>query len=290
MAGRVASTARLGLWTAGLVVVVRVLLATGGPRLSVPLTSLDDLARWADDAPPPDMAIAALRLAALALAGYLLLVTALALVAEVVRLRHLAAAVDRVSPRVVRRLVSGGSGIGLVLGGAAGTLPATPVDLPPLDDPVASAVAADVASATMSRLPPTTATMTRTDPEATAPGPAEATMTRLPDRPAPTRAARVDAVRTATPAPPAASAEAVADLPSAPALPEVDPAAWTVEPGDSLWSIAEEVTRLPDGSSPGERVVARYWQRLVEANRAQLVDPANADLLVPGQHLVVPPP
>jgi nucleoid-associated protein YgaU len=63
-----------------------------------------------------------------------------------------------------------------------------------------------------------------------------------------------------------------------------------VEPGDSLWSIASEVTSPPGGPAADERVVGRYWRRLVEANRAQLVDPDNADLLVPGQWLVVPPP
>jgi nucleoid-associated protein YgaU len=72
-------------------------------------------------------------------------------------------------------------------------------------------------------------------------------------------------------------------------VPEIDPTSWVVEPGDSLWSIAEEVVTPPGGPAPGERVVSRYWRRLVEANRAQLVDPGNADLLVPGQRLVVPP-
>jgi hypothetical protein len=38
-----------------------------------------------------------------------------------------------------------------------------------------------------------------------------------------------------------------------------------------------------------DRAVARYWRSLVEANRAELVDPGNHDLLVPGQQLVLPP-
>jgi hypothetical protein len=36
--------------------------------------------------------------------------------------------------------------------------------------------------------------------------------------------------------------------------------------------------------------VSRYWQRLIAANRHDLIDPDNPDLLVPGQRLVVPPP
>ena len=60
-----------------------------------------------------------------------------------------------------------------------------------------------------------------------------------------------------------------------------------VEPGDSLWSIAAEVVR---GARPdaGDRDVSRFWQRLIEANRHELVDPDNPDLLLPGQRLVVP--
>jgi nucleoid-associated protein YgaU len=60
---------------------------------------------------------------------------------------------------------------------------------------------------------------------------------------------------------------------------------WVVEPGDSFWSIAEDVVGSGD-----ERAAGRYWRALIEANRSRLVDPGNPDLLVPGQELVVPPP
>jgi nucleoid-associated protein YgaU len=36
--------------------------------------------------------------------------------------------------------------------------------------------------------------------------------------------------------------------------------------------------------------VAPYWQRLVEANRPALADPANPDLVFPGQVFTVPDP
>jgi nucleoid-associated protein YgaU len=58
-----------------------------------------------------------------------------------------------------------------------------------------------------------------------------------------------------------------------------------VEPGDSFWSIAEDVV-----GGEREREVGRYWRTLVEANRSRLVDPANPDLLVPGQELTLPDP
>ncbi|PLS75238.1 MAG: hypothetical protein CYG61_08380, partial [Actinobacteria bacterium] len=41
--------------------------------------------------------------------------------------------------------------------------------------------------------------------------------------------------------------------------------------------------------APSDAEVDAYWRRLVDANRAILRDPANPDLLYPGQVLTVPP-
>lgn len=68
------------------------------------------------------------------------------------------------------------------------------------------------------------------------------------------------------------------------------PEEWVVEPGDHLWSIAAEVLREHFGEVPSERRVARYWQRLIDANRDRLVIPGEPDVIMPGQHLVVPRP
>jgi nucleoid-associated protein YgaU len=65
------------------------------------------------------------------------------------------------------------------------------------------------------------------------------------------------------------------------------PTSWTVEAGDSFWSIAAEAV-APAGAEPNDRQVMAYWRRLVEANRGRLIDPGNPDLLVPGQELVLP--
>lgn len=62
---------------------------------------------------------------------------------------------------------------------------------------------------------------------------------------------------------------------------------WLVEPGDHLWSIAEQAV-LERGLDPTEASVASYWLRLIEANRAILVDPGNPDLLLPGQTVTLP--
>ncbi len=312
--GRLGATVRLSAFCAGLVVAARVLVATGRGSLSIPLGSVADMDTWAATASPAEMAMAVVRLLAIAACGYLLAVTALGVAARVVRARGLVDALDRVSPTVVRRLVSGGTGAGLVLGTLVGSLPAPDLAGPPGTPTVAAGPAAPepgppafgAVTATMARVATGTATMTRTPgaAPAIAPTPGEATMTRLDDEGVPTAAmTRVDeagpspqipaatspAVPVAAPtAPTNPATSATTALPATPALPAVDPATWLVEPGDSLWAIAEDVVRTARADA-SDRTVARYWRSLVEANRAQLVDPGNHDLLVPGQQLVLPP-
>jgi nucleoid-associated protein YgaU len=64
---------------------------------------------------------------------------------------------------------------------------------------------------------------------------------------------------------------------------------WTVEPGDSLWSIAEEHLADAGGAVVDERQVAVYWRSLIEANRAALLVPGDPNLIFPGQLLSLPP-
>ncbi|MGH9138725.1 MAG: LysM peptidoglycan-binding domain-containing protein [Acidimicrobiales bacterium] len=65
--------------------------------------------------------------------------------------------------------------------------------------------------------------------------------------------------------------------------------AWTVEPGDSFWSIAESVLADAWGRAPTDAEIVPYWLELIDANRANLVS-ANPDLILPGQVFTVPPP
>jgi len=65
----------------------------------------------------------------------------------------------------------------------------------------------------------------------------------------------------------------------------------TVETGDSLWSIAEEM--LVDSSESTdtltEETIGAYWRVLIEANQDRLIEPGNPDLIMPGQELILPP-
>jgi resuscitation-promoting factor RpfA len=327
-ARRTLAAVRLALWVAALVVTTRVLVAVGSESLAIPLRSFDDLRAWVEVATPAEMAMGVFRLLAIAASTYLLAVTALGVLARLVRAGRLVATLDRVSPAVVRRVVAGGGGAGLVMGTLVAAipipdLPGTPATSTVAAGPTERPAAAPTGSATMTRLAPTAATMTRTEPEAPAGasdsatmsavvvdaspavGDATATMHRVSD-PAETPARPPSLPSTPPPSTPPpstrppsvapTSAGSAADVPSspvgptlpvAPALPHTDAGTWVVEPGDSLWSIAAEVVR-GDRPDAGDREVSRFWQRLVEANRRELVDPDNPDLLLPGQRLVVP--
>lgn len=58
----------------------------------------------------------------------------------------------------------------------------------------------------------------------------------------------------------------------------------SVRPGEHFWAIAEKVVADRQLDVP----VAAYWRLLIEANRSRLTDPADPNLLLPGQVLVLP--
>ena len=63
----------------------------------------------------------------------------------------------------------------------------------------------------------------------------------------------------------------------------------TLAPGDHLWSVAARTLATAWGRPPAEREVAPYWRLLVELNRSALPDPADPDLVFPGEVLRLPP-
>jgi hypothetical protein len=63
----------------------------------------------------------------------------------------------------------------------------------------------------------------------------------------------------------------------------------TLVPGDHLWSVAARTLATAWGRPPAEREVAPYWRLLVERNRGSLPNPADPDLVFPGEVVVLPP-
>jgi DNA-binding SARP family transcriptional activator len=61
-----------------------------------------------------------------------------------------------------------------------------------------------------------------------------------------------------------------------------------VRPGDNLWDIAEDQVALDIGHEPTDRQVVPYWHDLIGTNQANLIDPSDPGLIVPGQPLQLP--
>jgi len=230
---------------------IAIALWSAGRVLPSPsLSSWSGATRWYASV-GPEVAVASLvRVGALGVAVWLFVATAAQLLTGVGAPAVVRWAADLIAPRSLQRFVHGLAGFSL----SAGLAVAVPSAGIPSLDPADGAVLHLIAEP-----PPGTATLRL--------APAIAPAVAPPATPVPVTPA-------APPAPPAAS---LADT-------------FVVEPGDSLWSIAEEV--LADGADgrPDDGAVERYWRRLIEANRHALVDPGNPDLIYAGQVLVLPAP
>ena len=65
---------------------------------------------------------------------------------------------------------------------------------------------------------------------------------------------------------------------------------WTVKPGECFWSIAESLLAERWGRAPNDVEIIPYWRRLIDANRHELAQRDNPDLVFPGQIFVIPAP
>ncbi len=238
-------------WSATLVAVVAGMVVAGRGNLAAPPARPGAWASWAASVGPPAAAVAVVRLVVLALALYLLVATAVAVAAEVARHALLVELSELLSVPFIRRAVHTAVGASLV----------------------GATVAGGVASVS-SAAPPARAAGRRD------PVPALHVVRRSPMGPPTTEASPApDLVPVAIPAappPPPAAPPAVVQPP------------WTVAPGDHFWSIARRVLVAGWHREPSEQEVTAYWRDLIEANRQRLPDPQNADLLFPGDELLVP--
>ncbi len=65
-------------------------------------------------------------------------------------------------------------------------------------------------------------------------------------------------------------------------------AAWTVAAGDHLWHVARSTLVNTWSRPPTDAETLDYLTRLIAENRSTLVDPANPDLILPGQRFTLP--
>jgi hypothetical protein len=60
-----------------------------------------------------------------------------------------------------------------------------------------------------------------------------------------------------------------------------------VRPGENLWVIARDALARERGNEPTETAVARYWLRVIDANRATLRS-GDPNLIHPGEIVSLP--
>lgn len=258
----------------GLIVWVALLVAVsaGGPLLArgpfrpPPLGRPGTWPEWAGGRTPLEAIFAVLGLFVIVLAWYLMAATMLVAAARLRGAGRLVSMAEVLALPVVRRTVHAALGVGLVgsgvAGGAshAGALPSGQArPAPAIELVVATAVAE---------------------------GPGGPEDTPVDDAPV----ADAPVMRMV---PSESQAETAPVTEPSPASPSTELRAGVVErevlPGDHLWSMAAAILdETGEQATDGE--IATYWRLLVEANLDRLADPANPDLLFPGQLVAVPTP
>lgn len=244
------------------------------------------LVDWATGVDPALLAVGLLCACGLLLAVHALAVVLLALLADLLRVRPLARLASALALGPVRAVVVRASGAALGTG----------LVLVPSVAGAAPLVAVPTATTTLGTVVAPSATV-----EIARPLPALAvrvgTARPLPpaggDAPGPDE----DPRRVGSSEGPIARSDGPRTRPAAAGDPDLGEAGselgrWrrvTVRPGDHLWGLAERDVAAHVGGTPDEATVRRHWASVVEANRDRLVVPGDPDLVLPDQHLLLPP-
>jgi hypothetical protein len=302
---------RLAVWVGTLTVGMVVFHALGGGALSPPPLDPSGWGAWAAGRDPLPATFAVLRLLVLALGWYLLGATAVGILARVPRRTGLLRIADALTLPALRRLLHGALGVSLATAMATsvpawdpGTTRPAPVTLraagPEVTEPgelMVVLAALDDDRVTLEHVdgsrPLPLRLLDRAREAQTGPA-AGAGGGEVDERPSAADTAAADADDEVTAdevaADEVAADEVAADEAAAPADDATGPVAGVhvVVPGESFWTIAQDALGSGLGRPPTEAESLVYWRRLIEANRDRLVDRDNADLIFPGQELVVP--
>jgi len=246
-----------------------------------------DFVRWWQQTPSEEVLLAAVRLAALVAAWWLLGSTLLYVSARVTRLHRTAAALGWATLPAVRRWADRAAALSIVAATALGVGRPAAADPSP---PTSSATATVVIDAdhrdpvsVLLRPPSSVRTGHSADPSSL-PSVPPVDLAPAPGPP-PTTARLV---------PPAVLAAPPRVAPTAPATPPPSPTAGathTVARGEHLWSIAARQVATATGNpraavAPAD--IARYWRRVVEVNRPRLRS-GDPNLVYPGEVVELPP-
>ncbi|MGH9247002.1 MAG: hypothetical protein ACRD29_22325 [Acidimicrobiales bacterium] len=255
-----------------------------GALAAPPFGSLDELREWFDTRDAATAVFAMVRIVALVMAWYVLVVLALGALARLLRAGWLAHIIDIVSIPMLRRAAATLAGASVLSSGALGTMATT-------------AFADTGAAATATH----TAKESGSGPGSGPAAPSES-LVALDDAVRPTeRLVTLDAAAAPTETlvvlDEAEGAEGEATMRVVPADKTRAPAAepgpaletWIIEPGEHLWAVAESHLTEAWGRPPTDAEITPYWRQIVEHNRGRLPDPSNPDLVVPGLTIELPP-
>jgi len=253
---------------------------------------------------PTAAAMTGMRYVALATGWYLLVGMIIGAVAHAAHLTRAVALLDRASPALIRNGARAWAGMFIVLFTLLFTTPAgaTEEDPPvlrhlPEEEHRVRAAGRDRSEGRVGAPSMTTSTTSTTSstPPSTAVAPVAPTTTTTTTTTTTVPASPPGTVETVPPVPkrsetPRATAR-VAD-PSTATQPTgaIDGPSWTVRTGDHFWSIAERRLASAWDRAPSVAEIVPYWRRLIATNRDRLADPANVDLIFPGQVLRLPAP
>jgi hypothetical protein len=298
------ASVRAGVRVLGVVALLAGLVLAGrGPLATPPLWRPAALPAWLAARGGLVAGVALVRLLALGLGGYLAAAAVLAAALRAVGQLRAAAALERLGAAALLRAMGVGLAVaaplpeGVLL--AAALAPAAAAQPVAAAQPLAPARPVPAPDLVAAHRPPTASPAGRggrvellrppplRDPPTPVAGPRLCVL-----EPARAGPARVGTAAHRAPTPAAvrvpATAAAAVRAAAGPAGASRVPATVTLRPGDSFWSVAEDVVEHALGREPTDEEVAPYWLALVAANRSRLADPAVPDLVFPGQVLVLP--
>jgi hypothetical protein len=286
------------VWIVALVVGTALFHAIGDGVLAAPPLEPSAWAAWAEGRDPLVATFAVLRLLVLALSWYLVGATSIGILARVLRAARLVRFADALTVPALRRFLQAALGVSLatamvvsaVPGPAPGATEHSTVTLGASgdgsDEVRAAGAVQDGAVVTL-----------------TAAGEHDRVTLERVDDPRPLPLELLERARDAANASEAGDAANASEAEEAGEAGEVshvagdgqlapdDPAAadeHLVRSGESFWAIAGDTLAEEFGRAPEESETSEYWERLVDANRDRLIDRDNADLIFPGQRLVLP--
>ncbi len=247
------------------------LSALGSGVLAAPRTwGLDGWAELVTERGPAASGMTVLRYVALGLSSYLVVLGLLTLTSHLVRVRWLDAALWFVTPRILRPvlgIVTMATFAGPHAAGAAETASKAPVMVLVGSRSGAPSMTTSTTMSALSAAP----TMRRVNAPA-------ATVTTMPMNTPPTTTLTI-----------AITVPAVVTAPATKVTMPTQPSTWRIRRGEHLWYVAETTLAERLERTPSTQEIARYWDKVVRANRDRLVDPENPDLVFTDQEFVLPP-